>query len=714
MGYHPEYLQSMTWTNGYWYTVRSANTYNLSVLPKNASIQAAYLNLYAYNPPWSHAPHFRYANQSPFLQIQQVRGIYIPGTFPFADQPASYAGVPGYNLAPVSTNQVAGGAGDFWSAQDYPNQNVQGMISTMYSNMLTTGVNYPVQYKMNDESNVYKMYEFGGPDCSNTAKRPVLNVTFNASRCEVFAAFVNKALGTYMNVLDIKDLYAAKGKMVIDNNCTSYSAGPGCGGDTPPVKVYASDLLLCSANTEPTFVPLPISILPNACKDSVAMAWSVAQEMYNYRRDSLLGNFDNEYTQKCLSAAAMEGLTMTSTISEYHYTLYYYDQAGNLVKTVAPAGVVVDRSATWLTQIKQKRAAGQVQTPAHTKFSLYRYNSLNQVISQFTPDGGQSNLWYDRMGRMAISRNAEQKKTNLYSYTLYDELGRVVESGQKQQPNGITDAIARNISLLNSWLNLTNATYPHTQVTRSQYDKAATISQVYTQFNQKAYTLRNRVSYMQLFDQLQYAGNMPTYLNHTQATYFNYDIHGNIDTLLHDYASGAMAANGYNRFKMVAYGYDLISGNVNLMSYQPGRQDELYHRYEYDAENRITNLYTSHRKAFVGDWNVEERDARYSYFRHGSLSRLEIGNNKVQGMDYAYTLQSWLKGVNSTALNPAFDMRTDGNSISSLTARDAIGFSLNYYMGDYKAIDATVLPFAEPGAFLGQVINRCTMLISAV
>lgn len=696
--YDPEYFNAMTWTSGDWYTSRAASTYNLSVLPKNATIQSAYLSLYANNPSYSYAAHFRYVYDAPYLQIQQVKGLYIPGMSTFYTQPDYYAGVPAVNLAPLSTDQVgSGNSDDFWSNQNYPNQDVLGLISSMYSNMLSTGVNYPVQYKLSDESSDYKKFQFGGTGCADITKRPTLDVSYSASRCEVFAAFVNNALGTYMNLSDIKDMFAAKGKMVINDDCTGYSGGPGCGNS---VKVYASDLLLCDDNTQPTFIPIPASALPNACKDSVSMAWAATQEMYNFRRDSLLGNFDNAYTQKCLSAGAFETLTMTSQISEYHYTLYYYDQAGNLVKTVPPAGVVVNRDPGWLQQVKDKRAAGQTLTPLHTLYTVYRYNSLNHVISQYSPDEGQTNFWYDRLGRVAVSRNAEQKKTNLYSYTLYDELGRVIEVGQKQQPNGMTDATARDVDLLNNWMNLNNTTYPHTQVTKTWFDKPAYINQVYTNFNQKSYTLRNRISYVQYFDQLDYSNNIPTYLNHTQATYFNYDILGNVDTLLNDYASGAMAANGYNRFKLVAYGYDLVGGKVNLVSYQPGKQDEMYHRLVYDAQNRITEVYTTHRKAFVGDRNVEERDGQYSYYLHGPLARMEIGNNKVQGVDYAYTLQGWLKGVNSTSLIPTFDMGADGSNTSSLTARDAIGFSLSYYSGDYKSINATVYPFAEGSGYV--------------
>ncbi len=43
----------------------------------------------------------------------------------------------------------------------------------------------------------------------------------------------------------------------------------------------------------------------------------------------------------------------------------------------------------------------------------------------------------------------------------------------------------------------------------------------------------------------------------------------------------------------MAYNYDLISGKVNQVSYQPGLADGFYHQYSYDAENRITKVSTS-------------------------------------------------------------------------------------------------------------------------
>jgi RHS repeat-associated protein len=173
-----------------------------------------------------------------------------------------------------------------------------------------------------------------------------------------------------------------------------------------------------------------------------------------------------------------------------------------------------------------------------------------------------------------------------------------------------------------------------------------------------------------------------------QKNIVSYNLHGNVDTLLQDFNEGVMKATG-NRFKKMVYDYDLISGKVNKVSYQADWEDEFYHKYFYDAENRLTDVYSSTNGLL---W---QKDARYSYYRHGPLAKTILGQNQVQGIDYAYTLQGWLKGVNSTAVDDGkFDMGEDGLNAKSLVARDAFGFGLHYFGGDYKAINNTVLPFA--------------------
>jgi YD repeat-containing protein len=143
-----------------------------------------------------------------------------------------------------------------------------------------------------------------------------------------------------------------------------------------------------------------------------------------------------------------------------------------------------------------------------------------------------------------------------------------------------------------------------------------------------------------------------------------------------------------NPWKKIVYRYDLISGKVNHVAYNPRNVDEFYHRYSYDAENRLTLVETS------ADSIIWEKDARYEYYKHGPLARVAIGDQLVQGVDYAYTLQGWLKGVNSTVLRSAYDMGEDGKAggVNQYTAKDAIGFNLNYFTGDYSSINGAI-PF---------------------
>ncbi|MHA4845778.1 RHS repeat-associated core domain-containing protein [Flavitalea antarctica] len=438
------------------------------------------------------------------------------------------------------------------------------------------------------------------------------------------------------------------------------------------------------------------------CKDSTLIAYSVGTILYENYRDSLVNNFDERYLAKCLAAKSLEKFTVTDTSSEYHYTLYYYDQAGNLVKTVPPAGVNESKFGhmiAWSDSVKLARTNRQHLTPKHIMPTDYRYNTLNQVVAQHSSDGGKSMFWYDRLGRLAVSQNAKQfgasaTETNrLYSFTMYDFLGRITEVGQIKNTtaNPMTDARSRDVALLSGWI--TASASGKSELTNTYYDlgypglnNGAVISQT---------NLRNRVSYTSFT-----ALSNP--VQFTQATFYAYDIHGNVRQLTQDYGSAFtnMMTARYNRFKSLHYEYDLISGKVNQVSYEPGFKDAWYHRYEYDAENRITKVQTSVNGIH---W---ETDARYEYYRHGPLSRTILGGQNVQGIDYAYTLQGWLKGVNSTNLSADHDMGNDGavNLSNQYTAKDAVGFSLNYFAGDYHAITGQIKFPGTNGLFPGTTI----------
>jgi RHS repeat-associated protein len=168
------------------------------------------------------------------------------------------------------------------------------------------------------------------------------------------------------------------------------------------------------------------------------------------------------------------------------------------------------------------------------------------------------------------------------------------------------------------------------------------------------------------------------------STLYSYDILGNVKTLL-QHVKALVAVDANNGRKRIDYDYDLVSGKVNMVSYQSGKGDQFYYKYLYDADNRVIGSCSSRDKLI---WT---EDADYTYYLHGPLARTELGQYKVQGVDYAYTLQGWLKGINSDSLSPLYDMAMDGrqNTTYSRVSRDVYAFKLGYFNGDYTPIDVT-------------------------
>ena len=154
------------------------------------------------------------------------------------------------------------------------------------------------------------------------------------------------------------------------------------------------------------------------------------------------------------------------------------------------------------------------------------------------------------------------------------------------------------------------------------------------------------------------------------------------------------------RFTSMDYEYDLISGNVNRVWYQKGKLEQFSHRYRYDADNRVTHVYTTNIFKVKRDSVVsqERLEARYFYLPTGALSRAELGHKQIQGIDYAYTLQGWLKDINGyrssgTDMYDSYDSYDIGNdgviqtdNVNRLFAHDGYASSIQYYQGDYTPV----------------------------
>ncbi|MDQ3192161.1 MAG: hypothetical protein M3Q58_11270 [Bacteroidota bacterium] len=357
----------------------------------------------------------------------------------------------------------------------------------------------------------------------------------------------------------------------------------------------------------------------------------------------------------------------------------------------AGVATTVDAGITW--NIQSFATGGETYQAATVNSSgigsIAGSNDHLQMVSQ--QSDFSTRMYYDRLGRLVISQNSKQfnKTIKAFSYTLYDALNRIVEVGEISQAanqNAYLELLVNSHGVIsNSHLTNWLAAGVKTEITRTSYDVVNNdlANAGFIQDN-----LRNRVSSVALFDD-------DLDPNYDHASFYSYDIHGNVKRLIHHNPS--MAQYLYQQeYKVIDYSYELVSGNVNTVAYQPNSVDKFYHRYYYDADNRITEVFTSRDSVF---WT---RDARYQYYKHGPLARTEIGDQKVQGLDYIYTLQGWLKGVNSNILNTANDPGKDGISGTAYhstqadlhrnVTRDAFGYSLNYFNSasadDYQAINS--------------------------
>ncbi len=433
--------------------------------------------------------------------------------------------------------------------------------------------------------------------------------------------------------------------------------------------------------------PPSIDPVADCIEATIGQASIDAENIYNDMIEDLQNQF-LELNPDCLNNV-VEDFSLTYELNEYQYTLYYYDLAGNLIQTVPPQGV----------HVLNQTELDNNEEPIHKMETRYQYNGLNTLISQFTPDGGRSVYFLDKLYRVRYSQNAFQADETIgkASYSQYDELGRVVEAGEilLLDPNPI-------IALLDLANSVELPLPPGAMkldYTRTFYEEGYTVDpNIKSLFkNGEQSNLRNAIGAV-YHRQGEYSsnGNLIHGSLIESVISYSYDAHKNVEELV---STNYHLASVQQEHKHISYNYDLISGNVNELIFQKNNPDEFRHRYHYDANNRLIRAFTSDNGIW---WDM---DAKYFYYLHGSLARQEIGHDKVQGIDYAYNLQGWLKGVNSTTLNTSRDIGKDADiGLNKYSGMDVFGFGLGYYTNDYNSIEP-ITAFANTDGVKDQNLN---------
>jgi hypothetical protein len=449
------------------------------------------------------------------------------------------------------------------------------------------------------------------------------------------------------------------------------------------------------------------------CATNLDLALSNALEERSRLIQAKAKEYKENYINKCKESAKLL-VYAEVTDRKYHYTLHYYDQAGNLTMTVPPKGV---------------HEVVPPAQPVHKLETKYWYNMDNQVIKSLEPDKFKillpnwlnhnvSTYVYDELGRIIMSQSPKQYP-NACSYSIYDKKGRVVESGEIKDNNAFIDIlyqttvgiVGANIPFNSVYSNPHKLQYCHflrlvkyyrqpsgpgqfVHVVRTTYDHLTSFP-IPAGLGQDIITenVWDRVAATTL-DEVDADKNESTF---TSALFYSYDMIGNVKKLYT--VSNVTNLFGTNRLKTIDYDYDQPSGKVTKVFYQKGHPEQYIHKYGYDADNRLTSVHTSF------DDQLWTREASYKYYLHGPLARKEVGELQVQGMDYVYNLQGWLKSMNGSSINTVSEPGQDGidplvNSVPVFganpapadhfnVARDAVAYSLDYFTNDYKSILGT-------------------------
>ena len=309
----------------------------------------------------------------------------------------------------------------------------------------------------------------------------------------------------------------------------------------------------------------------------------------------------------------------------------------------------------------------QPDATAPTFVTRNSYDTMSRLLSTESTDGGRAEYVYARDGRIRFSQSAIQRPAGRYSYSNYDDLGRVVESGE-YTPGQYA------VNVFENHLTITPAS--NSVLQSSILENRTRSGGLYSGW----FSQRQQVWYDLPFQDAQLNGRVQEFTlgavsktsNDKVTTWYSFDELGRVTWVVQDIIGVGV--------KTLDYTYD-FSGNVLEVAYQTGQPDAFRHYYEYDAAQRLYKVYTS------PDGVARTLQAKYFYYLHGPLKRVELAN-RLQGLDYTYTLQGWLKSINH--INERLDPGADSPAANGIP-KDLFALTLDYFSGDYRSRSLNIM-----------------------
>jgi RHS repeat-associated protein len=379
----------------------------------------------------------------------------------------------------------------------------------------------------------------------------------------------------------------------------------------------------------------------------------------------------------------------------YHgWTYHFYDLSGRLLATIPPI-----QASYGLSTVGADLTGATLGAMATYNYmpNTFRYNGAGWLISETTPDGGETQFVYRRDGTLRFSQNALQRASSRYSFIMLDAWGRTTEIGEFSPSAGQPKFFAHGVTPPAGEVSVHSCLEPASQNSlpnNPPQNETSRRERTYYLYDVAAPDFTSLGLPSRITGQRFLPGRLSKSWNSFSETYFSYNADGQIEWK----AQKLPGLPAGQQVKWTEMHYDAL-GRVDSTVFMPHVAAERFvHANRYDRAGRLIESYTREGNKYLGtiaspaSWNGLLVQTKQSYYLHGALKRLELGGS-TQGLDYTYTLQGSLKSVNSPQLSPEEDPGRDGYGASPFT-RDAFGYSLDYFPDDV-AEDGQVLADAE-------------------
>ena len=563
--------------------------------------------------------------------------------------------------------------------------NVKGTLGWYYSANNNLEDNVPVTAYPYSRVEYYKDGTGGVKKSAGPGEYHRLGSGFNTETSSVTVKEANEV----DNYLEIMNTYVFPGTNVIEDAIVSVGKDPN--GNYGLSVSDGSENILMTARKGDT--PLP-QTRTNVLEDethsnfiyfyiledntSINISGSTSYYVENLLSGASLGNpgsLGAGFYRIVVTADPLQTVTLSYDQGYGDISYNYYDKAGRLKVSISPNGV---------------RQLSEGISYEHIDKTTYEYNHQGWLLSTTEPDAGTSEYVYRKDGSIRYSQNAKQKLNDDFSYTLYDKLGRPIESGEAF---AATDNSLKRFKSTGMYatLNLTgfyslydnNGALERRDWVKTHYDIADPEFSGETGLSLVQDYINGAVSWTE---------------NENIKTWYSYDESGRVTWM-------AQKPAQLDRTFVAQYDYDFLGNvlQVSYFSYDAGgvKLDEFHHYYTYDPDRRLSKVYTSLNGSLSPEDFADQAElqAKYDYYLHGPLKRIELGGD-LQGIDFVYNINGWLKQINHPSLNADKDPGGDG---ANGFGQDAFGMILNYYESNMNGLfnTASLMPQPDAGAIHG-------------